>query len=99
MSLDHVRPWIEKHGQAVADGDMDRALADFTAAGKAVAPPVVAKLPQPVNSAEVLQLTQEGEQYVAHIRYAGGGPSLTVRSTWKLEGDRPLIVHVEAVDA
>lgn len=97
MSLEQVRHWIEEHGQAVAHGDMDRALADFTEAGKAGAPPVVSKLPQPVGSAEVLHLTQEGEQYVAHIRYTG--PSVTVRSTWELEGDRPLIVHVETVDA
>lgn len=99
MSIAQVLPWIEKHGQAVADGDLDTALADFTEAGKAGAPGVVSKLPQPVDSAVVLQLAQQGEQYVAHIRYAGADTSLTVRSTWELEGGRPLIVHVETIDA
>jgi hypothetical protein len=96
-----VRDIVEAHGQAVADGDMQRALADFTEAG-AKHPntgPTVAQLPQPVKTATVERLDQQADgSYIAHVRYGGDEKSTVVRSVWEQAGDRPYITSVSVVD-
>jgi hypothetical protein len=96
-----VRDIVEAHGQAVADGNMQRALEDFTEAG-AQHPntrPTVARLPQPVKTATVKLLDQQGDgSYIAHVRYGGDEKSTTVRSVWEQVGDRPYITSVSVVD-
>jgi hypothetical protein len=96
-----IRDIVEAHGQAVADGNMQRALEDFTEAG-AQHPntgPTVAQLPQPVKTATVKRLDQQSDgSYVAHVRYGGDEKSTTVRSVWEHVGDRPYITSVSVVD-
>jgi hypothetical protein len=96
-----VRDIVEAHGQAVVDGNMQRALEDFTQAG-AQHPntgPTVAQLPQPVKSATVKRLDQQGDgSYIAHVQYGGDEKSTTVRSVWEQVGDRPYITSVSVVD-
>jgi hypothetical protein len=96
-----VRDIVEAHGQAVADGNMPRALEDFTEAG-AHHPntgPTVAQLPQPVRTATVKLLDQQSDgSYIAHVQYGGDEKSTTVRSVWEQVGDRPYITSVSVVD-
>lgn len=97
-----VREIVEAHGQAVADGNMQRALEDFTKAG-AQHPstgPTVGQLPTPVTSATVEKLYQQDDgSYIAHVRYGGDEKSTTVRSVWEQVGDRPFITSVSVVEA
>ena len=96
-----VREIVEAHGQAVVDGDMQRALEDFTDAG-AQHPdtgPTVAQLPNPVKSATVEKLDQELDgSLIVHVRYGGDEKATTVRSVWEQVGDRPFITSISVVD-
>src|ERR1700689_5128710 len=96
-----VRDIVEAHGQPVADGNMQRALEAFTAAGPQPpnTGPTVAQLPQPVKSATVKRLDQQSDgSYIAHRQYGGDEKSTTVRSVWEQVGDRPNITSVSIVD-
>ena len=97
MNTAEVRKIVEEHGQKVVAGKMDRVLSDFTERGKATAPPVVAELPNPVTSADVVGLEQQGSQYIADIRYGGKEKATTVRSTWEDDGGALKIVDVRVV--
>ena len=96
-----VRDIVEAHGQAVADGNMQRALEDFSEAGAqhTNTGPTVAQLPQPVKTATVKRLDQQSDgSYIAHVQYGGDEKSTTVRSVWEQLGSRPYITSVSVVD-
>jgi hypothetical protein len=91
------RDIVEAHGQAVVDGDMPRALQDFTEAGAnhPNTAPTVARLPNPVTSATVERLDQQPDGgLIVHVRYGGDEGSTTVRSVWEQVGDRPYITSI-----
>src|SRR5687767_11352090 len=93
-----VRQHAEAHGQALVDGDVNRAGGDLTEAAMAGAGPVMKALPRPVETAEVQSVVGEGESCVVTIRYRGPQDAETVvRSVWIDEGGRPKIAELSLV--
>lgn len=95
MNETQAREHIDKHAKAVVDGDMDALAADFSEELRPQLPQLAKNLPQPVTAADVLNVDAEPDEAVALIRYSGGGGELTIRSRWREEGGRPVIVQAE----
>jgi hypothetical protein len=71
-------------------------VADFAEELRPQVPELAPKLlPLPVKSADVLDVSTEGEEAVARIRYTGESGEATLRSRWQERAGRPLIVEVE----
>ena len=92
-----MRDRAKEHADAVARGDVDVVVADFTDALQPHFPQIAEALPQPVTSAEVLSVEVVNGEGVAMIRYSGEAEAVVVRSRWQEEGGRPVIVHAEPV--
>ena len=89
------RETIQAHADAVVAGDMDHVVADFVEQMRPQVPQIATVLPQPVESAEVLEVDEGGEGASALIRYSGGGKDVTIRSQWREEGGSLRIAHAE----
>ena len=89
-----TRDHVQKHADAVVQGDMDAVTADFAEELRPQLPQIARALPQPVTKAEVLSV-DIGDPSVAMIRYSGSSGGVTIRSEWQDEGGRPVIVRVE----
>jgi hypothetical protein len=90
-----MRERAKEHADAVARGDIDTVVADFTEALQPQFPQIAQALPQPVTAAEVLSVDVGDTESVALIRYSGDAEAVVVRSRWQVEGGRPVIVHAE----
>jgi hypothetical protein len=97
MDEPRARSHIEEHANAVARGDMDAVVADFSEELRPEVPQIAQALPLPVTAAEVLSVDVGDEESVALIRYSGESGGVTIRSQWREIAGRPLIVHVEPV--
>lgn len=87
-----VREHAQAHGQAMVDGDTNRAGSDLTKAALAGVGPVMKALPSPIASADIETVQPEGDGYKVTIRYRGPQDEETVvHSTWVDEGGRPKI--------
>lgn len=97
MDEANARTHIEAHADAVARGDMEAVLADFTEEMRPQAAELAPQLlPLPIEKADVVSIDAQGEEAVARIHYTGeGGDEQTIRSHWREIDGRPLIVHVE----
>jgi hypothetical protein len=89
---------IHRHADAVQRGDFEAVLADFTAELRAQAPQIAQTLPQPVTSANVVDIEFGDNESVALIHYAGNTSEVTIRSHWRELDGRPTIVDAEPVD-
>jgi hypothetical protein len=100
MDEANARRHIEAHADAVARGDMDAVVADFTEEMRPqVADLAPQLLPLPIKEAEVVSVDAEGDEAVARIHYTGeSGDERTLRSTWRELDGRPLIVGLEPED-
>ena len=100
MDEANARTHIDAHAQAVARGDMDSVLADFTEQLRPQAAELAPQLlPLPIQAAEVVSIDTDGEEAVARIHYTGeSGDERTLRSHWRDFDGRPLIVNVEPED-
>jgi hypothetical protein len=94
MSQD-ISQLAEVHAKAIAAGDFETALQDFTAELAAKVPSMVPLLPEGLNAAEVLSIEPQGDDHVIRIRYDGSTTSATVESLWREEGGRPKIVDAK----
>jgi hypothetical protein len=63
-----TREHIQKHADAVLNGDMDAVIADFSEELRPQAPELAKALPLPVTAAEVLSVEVGDTETVAHIR-------------------------------
>jgi hypothetical protein len=95
LTHDHVH----RHADSVVRGDMAAAFADMTASLQAemAAAPAPADAPS-FTAADVLSLDVGEDESQAVIRYSNDGTAMTVRSHWRDEGGRPVIVKVEMLD-
>jgi hypothetical protein len=98
MDEQQTRAYIQQHADAVARGDTDAVVADFSERLRPQVPEIVKALPQPVTAAEVLSIDVGDSESVALIRYSGESGAVVVRSRWRDEGGRPLIVHAEPAE-
>ena len=94
MDEQKVREHAEGHAGAMQEGNLGRAAEDLSDEVKAKAGDVLREIPRNIDSAEVLGVSTEGDDYVADIRYSGEGKSTTVRSRWQERDGRPLIVDL-----
>jgi len=93
-----MRDRAKEHADAVARGDVDAVVADFTEALQPQFPEIAKVLPQPVTAAEVLSVEVGDTESVALIRYSGDAEAVVVRSRWQEQDGRPVIVHVEPAE-
>ena len=93
-----MRDRAKEHADAVARGDIDAVVADFTEALQPQFPEIAKALPQPVTAAEVLSVEVGETESVALIRYSGDAEAVVVRSRWQEQGGRPVIVQAEPAE-
>jgi ketosteroid isomerase-like protein len=87
-----IRDHVQKHADAVANGDIEAVTEDFTESMRPQVPQLAGALPNPVASAEVLSV-EPGDPTIAQIKYTGqSGDTTTIRSEWQDEDGRPRIV-------
>jgi hypothetical protein len=100
MDEANARSHIEAHADAVARGDMDAVVADFSAELRPQVPDLAPQLlPLPIAEAEVVSVEADDGEAVARIHYTGeNGEERTLRSRWQEIDGRPLIVDVEPAD-
>lgn len=94
MSQD-INQLAEVHAKAIAAGDFETALQDFSAELAPKVPSMVPLLPEGLNAAEVLSIEPQGDDHVIRIRYDGSTTSATVESLWREDGGRPRIVDAK----
>ncbi len=92
-----VREHAEAHARAVKDGDLKSAGSDLTRESARQAPDVMGSIPSPVSSAEVKEIRQEGEDFVAVIVYSHEDVAATVESRWAERDGRPKITNLAVV--
>ena len=97
MDEAQVREHAEGHGQAVVAGDLRRAGADLTKEVMEQAGEVMKSIPSPATSAEVREVRQDGDEYVAVIHYAGDDDAVNVESRWADRDGRPKITNLTVV--
>ena len=91
-----TRAQVGMHAGAVERDEMDSVVADFTEDLRPQAPQIAqALLPQPVTVAEVLSVEIGRKESVAITRYTGDSGDVTIRSRWREENGRPVIVAEE----
>jgi hypothetical protein len=96
MDEDKTRQHVQEHADAVARGDLDAAVADFSEELRPRASQTAQELlPLPVTTADVLSVDFDDSEAVAVIRYSGDTGEATLRSRWQEEAGRPVIVNVE----
>lgn len=93
-----TRDHVQAHADAVARGDMDAVVADLAEELRPQASELARLLPQPVASAEVVNVDVGDDGAVSLIRYAGAGTGVTIRARWQDRGGRPVIVGAEPAD-
>ena len=88
-----VREHAQAHADAMVAGDLARAGGDLTPEAQEAAAGVMRELPRPVETAELVRVEAAGDDgFVSHIRYGGGGKTVTVEARWADQGGRPRIV-------
>lgn len=92
-----VRDRAEAHGKATVAGDLRVAGADLTKEAMAQAGDVMKAMPDPLESSEVTSVQADGDEFVAQIRYAGGGSESLVESRWADREGSPKIVALKVL--
>lgn len=90
-----VRRAAEDHGQGLVRGDMKRAGSYWYAWNeevKQMAGSIMPQMPNPVSSAEVVDVRPDGDQFVVHTLYSGQDKLTTVESRWEEQGGRTVMV-------
>jgi hypothetical protein len=96
MDEANARSHIEAHADAVARGDMEAVVADFSEELRPQVPELAPQLlPLPIKEAEVVSVEAGADETVARIHYIGESGEATLRSRWREIDGRPLIVGVE----
>ena len=80
-----------RHAEAVQRGDLPAAGRDLTRAAGADAPAVMAALPDPVTSVEIVSQEAVGDGWVIHIAYGGHDGAVVVESVWAVIDGRPRV--------
>ncbi len=88
---------VREHAQALCDalaaGDVDRAIADFSDELRRNLGEVVALLPLPVNEATIDSVERGGSGYLVVLRLAGETDEVLLQTRWKERDGGPAIVE------
>ncbi|MGH2692790.1 MAG: hypothetical protein ACRDHM_09840 [Actinomycetota bacterium] len=82
------------HMLAVLSGDRQGAMQDVVENARTQAEPVFAALPPKVEEAEVMQVTQDADQFVVEYNYIGGDTDVVVESVWQEQEGKPVIIGI-----
>lgn len=92
-----IRQRAQDHGEATVAGDLKRAGSDLDKSAYAAAGDVMKQMPEDLSSCEVQTVREEGNDWVAAIRYSGGSASTIVESRWADRDGTPKIVDLKVV--
>lgn len=97
MDENTIRQRAREHGEATVAGDLKRAGADLDKSAYSAAGEVMKQMPDDLSSCEVASVREDGEEWVAAIRYRGASDSTTVESRWAERDGNPKIVDLNVV--
>jgi hypothetical protein len=97
MDETSVREQAEIHGKATVSGDLRTAGSALTKEAMAQAPDVMKAMPATLEASEVTSVEPDGDEFVAQIRYSGGGEESIVASRWAERDGAPKIVDLKVL--
>jgi hypothetical protein len=89
-----VRKHAEAHASAMVDGDLRRAASDLAPEAQREAGSVMKKMPDPIHSAQIQEVTTDRGSTMTRILYAGTDAQLVVLARWEEREGRPMIVSL-----
>ena len=93
MDEDTVRASAEAFCQALAAGNIERAIADFSPELRRNLGEVLSLFPLPATEAVVESVDRGGSSYVAVVRITAETGEVRVQTRWKERNDHPTIVE------
>lgn len=97
MDAEVIRQRAEAHGRAVVSGDLRTAGADLAAEAREAAGTVMGALPKSLDSAEIVNVEDHGDEALSYARYSGEGREVSVESRWAERDGQPKIVALRLV--
>jgi hypothetical protein len=99
MDEQTVRAQAEAFGQALVDGDIDRAIGDLSPELRRNPCEVIALLPLPVTEVTVESIEHSGSGENVVLRLVGENDVSSIVTRWKDRGGQPKIIEVSHVAA
>src|SRR3954451_8560171 len=93
MDDDAVRDHARTFAEALAAGDVDRAIQDFSPELRQKLGEVLALFPLPANEATVQSVDHGGSGYNVVVRLSGETEDVDVQTRWKIRDGRPTVVE------
>src|SRR5207247_5819931 len=93
MDDNAVRQHAEAFGAALVEGDVDRAMSDFSPELRRNLGEVLALLPLPVREATVERVERAGSGFNAVLRLVGETDEVEVQTRWKDRDGQPRVVE------
>jgi hypothetical protein len=94
MDEEAVRAQAEAFGQALVDGDIDRAIDDLSAELRRNPGEVIALLPLPVADVTVESIEHSGSGVNVVLRLTGESEASSILTRWKDRDGQPRIIEV-----
>ena len=92
---------VREHAQALCDaiaaGDIDRAIQDFSPELRSNLGEVIAQLPLPVREASVESVEHGAKGLIVDLRLLGESEAVRLQTRWKERDGRPTIVEVSHI--
>jgi hypothetical protein len=89
-----VRASAEALGAALVEGDVDRAIADFSAELRQNLGEVIALFPLPATGASVVSIDRGGSSaFVVILELVGETETVQVQTRWKDRDGRPTVIE------
>lgn len=88
-----IRDRADAFGAALVDGDVDRAIADFSPELRRNLGEVLSLLPLPVTEASVESVERAGSGFNVVLRLVGETDEVEVQTRWKDRDGAPVVVE------
>lgn len=99
MDEETVRAHAQSMCDALAAGDVDAAIADFSDELRRNLGETLALLPLPANEATVDSVERGGSGFVVVLRLVGETEETRIQTRWKDRDDRPTVVEASHLSA
>jgi hypothetical protein len=93
MDEQAVRQRAQAMCEAVAAGNVDRLIEDFSPELRRNLGEVISLFPLPSKEAEIESVTQGGSSYVVVLRLTGESEEVQVQTRWKDRDGKPTVVE------
>lgn len=94
MDEQTVRARAEAFGQALVDGDIERAIRDLSPELQRNPGEVIALLPLPVSEVSIESIEHGGKADNVVLRLVGDGGESSILTRWKERDGRPCVVEL-----